>query len=57
MGEGKSKLKHEPLQKPKYISPEEGEFFLHEEWIMEEAQKGYIRENKEGEENQVYKKL
>jgi len=57
MGEGKTKIVYDVVEKPKYISPEEGEFFYYDEFILEEADKGYKREKAEEEKNKLQNKV
>ena len=40
-------VEHDPFEPPKYISPEEGEFFDYEDMMKEEAKKGIKRESKD----------
>ena len=57
MGEGKTKIVYDVVEKAKHISPEEGEFFYYDEFILEEADKGYKREKAEEEKSKVLNKV
>ena len=46
MGDIKSKILHEVIEKPKEIKIDEGELFLYDEYLLQEAEKGYNREKK-----------
>ena len=46
MGDKKSKIPHDVVERPKHITVDEGELFLYDEYLLEEAEKGYHRENR-----------